>query len=774
MVSSRLIGALFLAGFLCYGIGFSLVTSVVGKSDFMESLTAHRIPLVVGALLMLLNMPVDIAKGVLFFPILDRYGRRTALTYLVMISAEAVMLGIGVLFLLVVVPLHGHGADAMFGWLAVDANNLAYQIGEILLGVAGVFLCLRLRRSGLIPPYMAWWGAAGYVILAFGNLAELFALHIGGGPVDPRWAVRGRPRRLADRQRLPARRIRQVASRRLAARDDGAVTAAEYNHTVVRNVVDPNGTIHARRWHILAVLGLSLLLVNIDNMILNVAVKTIQESLGTSQGDMQWAIDSYVVVFAGLLFTWGVLGDRYGRRRALLIGLAIFGVTSALCAFAETPGQLILGRALMGVGGAAVMPQTLSIIANVFESSERGRAISIWAAFTGVAIAVGPATGGLLIEHFWWGSIFLVNVPVVAVALVLVAALVPESRDPHPRRVDPVGVPLSIVGLGLLVYGIIIGGQTADWVGARVLFSIIAGLVVLGLFVLIQRRSAHPTLDLSLFGDARFSAATLAIGLVFFGLTGAYFYLGYYFQVVRGYSALRAGLCLIPVAAALLIAAPRSGRLAQRFGPRAVIGTGLTVVAACFAAHAFLDRTTPVWVVEVLLFAQGTGMGNVFAPATNVIMNAVPRAKAATGSGVNNTVRQVGAALGVAVIGSILSAGYRAHLGSALDALPAPWRGTGVDESVGATLATVDRAAAALDGGRLPPGTAGALSGVRSAATDAFLGAMHLSSLGAAAAALSGSLLVWLFLPARQPTPRPTRDLDDTVRPPGDGAMTAG
>jgi MFS transporter, DHA2 family, multidrug resistance protein len=508
-------------------------------------------------------------------------------------------------------------------------------------------------------------------------------------------------------------------------------------------------TIHARRWYILAVLVTSLLVVILDNTILNVALKTIQVDLEATQSDMEWAVNSYVLVFAGLLFTWGVLGDRFGRKRVLLIGLAVFGATSALSAFSQSSGQLIGARALMGIGAAAVLPQTLSIITNVFEPEERGRAIGVWAGFSGLAIAIGPVTGGFLLEHFWWGSVFLINVPVVIVGMVAIAVLVPESKDPQPGRVDPAGVLLSIAGLVLLVYGIIKGGQTTEWASPQVLGTMLAGLALLALFVLVERRSDHPSLDISLFRQAQFSAATAAIGLAFFALMGVTFYLSFYLQAVRGYSALEAGLCLLSVAGAIAFAAPRSGRLAQRYGARAVCGTGLTVVAITFASFRFIEADTALWVVLVLLFVQGLGMGNVMAPATNSVMSAVPRHKAGAGSAVSTTIRQVGGAFGVAILGSLLSASYRSSLGSAGDALPERFRGDEVSESIGGTLTAIGRTADAVAQGDLPRQALAGLPGLQQAASDAFVHAMHLTSLVAGAASLLGAIVVWVWLPGR-------------------------
>ena len=423
-------------------------------------------------------------------------------------------------------------------------------------------------------------------------------------------------------------------------------------------------TIHNRRWGILSVLVLCLLIVILDNTILNVALRTIQADLHASQTSMQWAVDAYALVFAGLLITWGVLGDRLGRKRVLLTGLLLFGVTSALCSFANSSGQLILFRALMGIGAAAVQPQTLSIIQNVFDPKERPKAIGIWAGASGVAIALGPITGGLLLKYFWWGSIFLVNVPIVVVAVIAIFILVPESKDPRPGRLDPLGVLLSIVSLFILVYGVIQGGDHNKWLSWNTSGAIVVGLILLALFAWTQARSSHPTIDVSLFKNRGFSSGAFAIATAFFALQGATFYLAYYLQAVRGYSPLNAGFALIAVAAAVMIAAPLSARLSARFGPAAVTGVGLTIFGLSLGGYGLATQTMPIWVVELLMAGTGAGLGLTMSPATNAIMNAVPREKAGAGSAVNNTVRQVAGALGVAILGSILAVSFRGHLGS--------------------------------------------------------------------------------------------------------------
>ena len=326
-----------------------------------------------------------------------------------------------------------------------------------------------------------------------------------------------------------------------------------------------------RKWIILSVLIISLVAIVLDNTVLNIALKTISEprtGLGASQSQLEWAINSYTLVFAGLLFTFGVIGDRIGRKRMLMIGMAMFGLASLLCSYAQTPDQLIWARAAMGLGGAAVMPQTLSIITQVFEPKERPRAIGIWAAAVGMAIAVGPIVGGLLLDHFWWGSVFLINVPLTAVGVAAIWFLVPESRSPSPGRIDYLGVLLSIAGLVLVVYGIIQGGDTGSWLRADVLGPVAGGLAVLAFFGWHESRTEHPSLDVRLFRDPRLSSAAAAIGLVFFAMAGVYFFISFYMQNVRGYSPLHAGLLTIPLAAGQLLMSTRSAALVRRFGPK--------------------------------------------------------------------------------------------------------------------------------------------------------------------------------------------------------------
>jgi len=507
--------------------------------------------------------------------------------------------------------------------------------------------------------------------------------------------------------------------------------------------MDPQ-TMHKRRWTILYVLVLCLLVIVLDNTVLNVALKTIadpREGLGASQGQLEWAINSYTLFFAGLMFTSGVLGDRIGRKRMLLIGLLIFGLSSLLSSYAQTPVQLIVARAAMGLGGAAVMPQTLSIIANVFEPEERGRAIGLWAGAVGVGIAIGPMTGGLLLDHFWWGSVFLINVPVVAAGVIAVALIVPESRGSH-MKIDLGGVLLSIAGLVLLTYGIIEGGEKATVTDPLVYGPIVAGLVLLIGFVWYESRIEHPSLNVRLFRDGRLSASVGALALVFFALGGVVLFISLYLQSVRGFSPLQAGMLSLPLAAGQLLVSPRSAMLVSRYGGRLVAATGLTLVAAALLSyHVTVTVDSPIWLLEITFFVQGAGMGMVMPPATTAVMSVLPREQAGSGSAINNIARQVAIALGVAVLGSLVASLYRSGMQPHLATLPAGLRET-AGESIGATAGVAERL-----------GPAGRV--LLDPAHQSFVHAIHITSAISSAVALLGALVVLRWMPGRPAeTPR--------------------
>jgi EmrB/QacA subfamily drug resistance transporter len=497
-----------------------------------------------------------------------------------------------------------------------------------------------------------------------------------------------------------------------------------------------NQTVQRRRWVILGVVVVGLLAIVIDNTVLNVALKTIAEphaGLGASQSQLEWAINSYTLVFAGLLFTFGVIGDRIGRKRMLMIGLLLFGVASLLSAFSRSPDQLIFARAAMGLGGAAVMPQTLSIISNVFEPQERPKAIGIWASAVGIGVAIGPVLGGLLLAHFWWGSVFLVNVPVTVIGAALVAILVPESRNPERVGIDYLGVLLSIAGLVLVVYGIVQGGDTGSWGSVSVLGPLFGGLAVLGLFAWHESRSRHPALDVRLFRDRRLSASVGALGLVFFGMGGVYFFTSFYTQDVLGYSPVSAGLLTVPFAVGQLLASPRSAPLVRQYGAKAVGTSGMLIMSIALAGYVLLGTASPVWLLGLLFLIQGAGIGVAMPAATSAVMDVLPRERAGAGSALTNTARQVGVALGVAVLGSILAQAYHSALAPTLTHLPATARG-----AAGGSIEATQAVAARL-------GSAGQF--LLGPANNAFVSAMHVTTIVAAAIALAGAIVVFRWMP---------------------------
>jgi EmrB/QacA subfamily drug resistance transporter len=497
---------------------------------------------------------------------------------------------------------------------------------------------------------------------------------------------------------------------------------------------------YRRRWLTLAVLCLSLMVIGVDNTILNVALPTLVTDLHASTSQLQWIVDGYTLVFAGLLLTAGSLGDRFGRRGALTVGLVIFGIGSVLSAFAGSAGQLIATRSVMGLGGALIMPATLSIVTNVFTvPAERARAIGIWSGFSALGIAIGPLAGGYLLEHFYWGSVFLVNVPIVIAALIGGRFFVPTSKDPSAPKLDPLGAVLSIAGLTALLWTII-EAPGKGWTSTATIVGFVGAITVLGLFVLWELHTDHPMLNVTFFENARFTAASLAVTFTFFALFGSLFLTTQYLQSVLGFSALEAGVRIIPFAGVMMLVAPQSPKLAERIGTKIVVTFGLVLVAAGLGALAFVEPSSgylPVFISFVIL---ATGMAFTMAPATESIMGSLPRAKAGVGSAVNDTTRQVGGALGVAVIGSVYSSVYADQMAKALAGRGVPATAASVvSDSIGGALAVAK--------------SIGGESGQQLAATakTAFVDGMHRGVIVGAVVALIGALIALLFLPARAP-----------------------
>lgn len=504
---------------------------------------------------------------------------------------------------------------------------------------------------------------------------------------------------------------------------------------------------YERRWLILAVLCFSLLAIILDNSILNVAIPTIIEELGATNSQIQWMVDSYTLVFAGLLLTAGSLGDRFGRRGALQIGFVIFGLGSAAAALATTADQLIATRAFMGIGGAFIMPATLSIITNVFPANERGKAIGIWAGVAGLGGALGPLTGGFLVENFYWGSVFLVNLPIVVVGLVAGFFLIPTSKDPSAPKLDPLGAVLSIVALTALLFAII-EAPTDGWTSPRIVGSLVLGIVLLVAFVVWERTTDHPMLDVSFFKNPRFTAASASITVIFFAMFGSIFILTQYLQFVLGYSPLETGIRMLPFAGTMMIVAPSSSRIVERVGTKVTVATGMLFVSAGLVSMATLQVDTGYGGVAWRLILMAAGMGLVMAPATESVMGSLPLAKAGVGSAVNDTTRQVGGALGVAIIGSVLTSIYSSTL---TDFFTGPGGAAAPPEAIEAATSSLGGAYQVAENLATQPfeGAATASATLVSTANQAFVDALHAGVLVAGAVTFVGAILAILFLPAR-------------------------
>jgi EmrB/QacA subfamily drug resistance transporter len=447
--------------------------------------------------------------------------------------------------------------------------------------------------------------------------------------------------------------------------------------------IDPR--VHARRWKTLAVLALSLIIIGLDNTILNVALPTLQEEFDASSSTLQWMVDSYLLVFAGLLLVFGTLGDRLGRKLALQSGITIFGLASLGAIVADTASEVILIRALMGVGAALIMPATLSIIANVFGPEERGKAIGIWAALAAIGIGLGPLAGGVLIEWFDWSAVFLVNVPVALVAVLLGLRLVPESRDPKPGAFDVAGAVLSTAGFSVLVYAVI-EAPTQGWASGLILGLLAGAVALLAAFVMWERRVAQPMLDLAFFRNPRFTVGTLAVSVAFFSLLGGIFVLTQYLQFGHGYSAIEAGAVMTPLALGLVMGAGSSSRAVERIGIGPVVAAGLTSLAIVLATTLLWDANTSLVALLPWVFFLALSMGWVMAPATEAVVSSVPAAKSGVASAMNTVARMVAGALGVAVVGSLVNSLYANDVEPALSGLPAP-AAEAAAESIGAANA---------------------------------------------------------------------------------------
>jgi DHA2 family multidrug resistance protein-like MFS transporter len=495
-------------------------------------------------------------------------------------------------------------------------------------------------------------------------------------------------------------------------------------------------TVHRRRWWTLLVLWLSLLLIGLDATILNVALPTLSRTLGATTGELQWIMDAYILAFAGLLLTAGSLGDRFGRKLILAVGLGVFGASSVVAAYATSPAMLVAARAFMGLGAAAIMPLTLSILPHVFPREERSKAIAIWTAGSGLGLVLGPVFGGLLLKRFWWGSVFLVNVPVVLVALAAGYFLIPESKDPSQSRTDPLGVLRSTAGLATLVYGII-EAPTRGWTSSATLAFLGIGVLAVTAFLVWEARARRSMLDLKLFGNRAFASSSTVLALASFALFGMLFFIPQYLQFVLGASALGAGMRLLPLVAAMAVGAPLSGPLASRFGTRFVVGCGILLVSGALVLFSRTQVESGYAFAVVCMVSLGFGLGAAMAPAIDAFMGSLPTNRTGMGSGLNNTMRQMGGALGVAILGSVLATTYASRIGEATQSLPAR-----------AAIASRESIGAAAEVASGVGGTAG--RALLEAARLGFVAGMDHASLLAAGVALVGAAVAFTFLPAEK------------------------
>ena len=511
---------------------------------------------------------------------------------------------------------------------------------------------------------------------------------------------------------------------------------------------------HKRRWIALAFLGISLLVISLDTTVVNLALPSISKELGSSSSGLQWIVDAYILVFASSLLTLGSIGDRIGRKRTLQIGLVAFGLFSLGGALSTSTGMLIGMRAMMGLAGAAMMPSTLSIITATFrEPKERAQAIAMWAAVFALGSGIGPLVGGYLLEHFQWEAVFYINLPVVAIGLIGGYFFVQDSRDEHPRKVDVRGSLLSIAGLCALVYGIIEAGQTG-WTEDRVLYSFGAAVVLLAAFAVSEWRTSDPMLPLAFFKNMSFTGANMALTLISFAMFGVMFFMSQFLQTVQGYTALQAGVRLLPMAAMSFVAAVLSAKIAQRIGTKLAVGTGIMIAASgLFYLYGMVEVNTSYGMIVIGMCIISMGMGLTMSPATNSVMGSLPISKAGIGSAMNDTTRMLGGALGVAVLGTIMNNLYIARINDAL----------------GATLSSspplLEAARSSIQGAHIVaqqmqsinPSLAGMIV---DSANQAFVSGMVRATIIAAIIMAVASLVTFVILPMRV---RPAKEEDQTI-----------
>ncbi|WP_410643479.1 MFS transporter [Amycolatopsis sp. lyj-346] len=507
-----------------------------------------------------------------------------------------------------------------------------------------------------------------------------------------------------------------------------------------------------RQQLILAVLMVCSLLIWLDNTVLSITLETLADpvrGLGASPAELQWATGAYTLVFATLMFTAGALGDSFGHRNVLAVGLVVFGAASIWAAYAGGAGQLIAARAAMGVGAALIMPANFAILLWTFTGPGRATAIAISSTSTGVGMAAGPVLAGVLLSHFWWGSVFLVNVPVVVLALAGIVLLVPNFRSPTVRPLDPAGILLSITGLAALTYGLIRAGQVDDWSRWDVWAPIAAGLVLLAAFVLVELNTRQPSFDPRLLAQRAFGGGNAAMALLLFSVAAVTFYNAFYLQGALGYSPMKAGLANVPTAVGAVVGAPLGARLVRRWSLRPVAVPALAVAAFAMGAVGFFDLDTPLLWIGALLLVQGLSVGMVLAPVTGALISSLPLEQSGAGSAVTNTARQAGSVIGIAVGGTLMSIAYRDAIEPSVSGVPAA-----LQDSVRVSAEQARHVAATLDRPALAQ-----------TADHAFIHSLHVGAVWIMLIALAATaVLVFALRPAARPA-RPAQE-------PGDGSRS--
>jgi EmrB/QacA subfamily drug resistance transporter len=516
-----------------------------------------------------------------------------------------------------------------------------------------------------------------------------------------------------------------------------------------------NTRVYRMRWWTLVVISISILIVIIDSTIVNIALPTLQRELGTTQAELQWIISAYIMTFAALMLTMGSLGDRIGRARMLQLGIVLFACASMGAAFASSGIQLIVWRIIMGIGGAMILPATLAIITNVFPREERGKAIGVWAGLNGIGVALGPILGGLIIEELQWNWIFLINLPIAAIALSAGWFLVPDSRDPEPKKLDFPGTMLSIGALSCLIYGLIQGGN-ASWMDSDVVGTLVGSLALIALFVLWERHTSDPMLAIGFFRSRRFSAGVGAVSMMSLALVGLTFSLTLYMQFVNGYNALDTGLRFVLLALGIFIGAGSADRIVSRIGTTRVIGFGFLGTAIMGALASFWQVDTAYGQIGAVFFGLGFFLGYIAAPATDAVMGALPEARAGIGSAMNTVSRLVAGSIGVAALGSMLSTIYSSNfksVASTIEGLPGDIIEAASD-SVGAAITIA---------GDLPPAVGDALA---LAARESFMDGWRVMAYFTCGLSVIAVVLILRFMPPRhEPLSEIVDTADETLAP---------